>query len=234
MSLVLRTVAVTFVAAAVCGCWQDTTHDVSATVLFVDGQPTLDRGSQKHPLSLTNDIHPGRGDIIETPEASRAGIALLPNLLGQLEHGARMEIIRLAVTKDGNETGNDMRGRFAQVRLGAGRLIVSHLWGEALARFGVVTPQGEATTPSNALFIVESGPAKTRIICASGWVEFQPAGAVEATRIPPGFIGQWPSAAPNITQAEADPTAQEDLHQAIETEQILRKLSAQRHNTLPR
>jgi hypothetical protein len=234
LSLTLRAVAAIFVAAAVCGCGPDTTREVSATVLFVDGQPTFDRGAQKNPVPLTNALHPGRGDTLETPGTSRTGIALLPNLLALLDRGARMEIIRLAVTKDGNETGADMRGRFAEIRLGHGRLILSHAWGEALARFGVVTPQGEATTPSNALFVVESDPSKTRIICASGWVEFLPTGAAEATRIPPGSIGQWPSPVPNIAQAETDPTAQEDLAQAIETEQILRKLSAQKHNALPR
>ena len=144
-----------------------------------------------------------------------------------------MEIIRLALTKDGNETGLDMRGRFADIKLSRGRIFVSHSWGEALARFSLATPEGEVTTPSNALFIVESGEQKTRVTCASGWVEFRPSSAATATRIPPGSVGEWPSGTSNITNAEADPRAQEDLQQALEVEQMLRGLTASKRNALP-
>ncbi|HSP45672.1 MAG TPA: hypothetical protein VLO30_06740 [Chthoniobacterales bacterium] len=200
----------------------------------MDGQPTLEHGSRANSISLTSDIHPGRDDILATPGTSRVGLSLLPNLLVQLDRGARMEIVRLAVTKDGNETGNDMQGRFAEIKLGNGRITVSHVWGEAVAQFTVVTPDGVVATPSDALFIIETGPQKTRVTCASGWVEFKPLGTGSGARIPPGSVGQWPSAGPNITQAEADPVAQEDLQEAVEVEQILRRLSTQKRNAFPR
>jgi ferric-dicitrate binding protein FerR (iron transport regulator) len=145
-----------------------------------------------------------------------------------------MQIIRLALTKDGNETGLDMRGRLAEIKLSQGRIFVSHSWGEARARFSLATSEGEATTPSNALFVVESDQQKTRVTCASGWVEFRPAGAANATRIPPGSVGQWPGTASSLSKAEADPVAQEDLQQAIEVEQMLRGLAAPKRNALPR
>jgi prepilin-type processing-associated H-X9-DG protein len=230
----LRFVAVILFGAAECACREGTTHDVLATVLFVDGHATIDRGSRGKLSPLTADLQPGRGDSLQTPASSRAALCLLPNLLMQLDRGARMDITRLALTKDGNETGSNMRGRFAEIRLGNGRILVSHVWGEAFARFSVVTPHGEVATPSNALFIVEAEQQKTRVTCASGWVEFQPSGAAAGTRIPPGSFGQWPSAAPNLTQAEADPVAQDDLQQAVEVERILRNLAAQKRNVLPR
>ncbi|HEY8835109.1 MAG TPA: hypothetical protein VIM09_05950 [Chthoniobacterales bacterium] len=209
-------------------------REVSSTVLFVDGQPSVDRGSREKPIPLTADFHPGRGDVLETPGASRVGLSLLPNLLVLLDRGARMEIIRLALTKDGNETGLDMRGRSAEIKLSQGRILVSHAWGEAQARFSLATSGGEVTTPSNALVVVQSEQQKTRVTCASGWVEFRPSGAANAIRVPPGSVGEWPSAGANITAAEADPVAQEDLQQAIEVEQMLRGLAAPKRNALPR
>jgi ferric-dicitrate binding protein FerR (iron transport regulator) len=145
-----------------------------------------------------------------------------------------MEILRLALMKDGNETGGDMRGRFAEIRLSQGRIIVSHSWGEAFAQFTLATGEGEVTTPSNALFVIQSEQQKTRVTCVSGWVEFRPSGAAEATRIPPGSVGQWPGTASSLSKAEADPVAQEDLQEAIEAEQILRGLAAPKRNVLPR
>ena len=234
MPLIYRAVVAAFIASAICGCWQGTTREVSSTVLFVDGQPAVDRGSRGNLIPLTTGFHPGRGDIIESHGTSRTGLSLLPNLLVQLDGGARMEIIRLALAKDGNETGSAMRGRFAEIKLSAGRIFVSHSWGEALARFSLATSEGEVSTPANALFIVQSDQQKTRVTCVSGWVEFKPPGAVTATRIPPGSVGEWPSQAANLSKAEADPVAQEDLQQAIEVEQMLRGLAAAKRNALPR
>ena len=165
---------------------------------------------------------------------SRAGISLLPNLLVLLDRGARMEIVRLALTKDGNETGNDMRARFAEIKMTSGRIFVSHSWGEALARFGLTTAEGEVTTPSNALFVVQADNQKTRVTCASGWVEFRPLAAANATRILPGSVGEWSSGKSSMTNADTDPVAQEELEQAAEVEQMLRGLAASKRNTLPR
>jgi ferric-dicitrate binding protein FerR (iron transport regulator) len=159
---------------------------------------------------------------------------LLPNSLVHLDRDTSVEIVRISLTKDGNETGSDMRGRFAEIKLIKGRIFVSHVWGEAPARFSVMTSNGEVVTPSNALFIVQFEQEKTRVTCVSGWVGFQPSGAATATRVPPGSVGEWPSAGANITGAEVDPRGQEDLQQAIEIEQKLRELMARKRNVLPR
>ena len=53
-------------------------------------------------------------------------------------------------------------------------------------------------------------------------------------RVPPGSIGQWPSATENITAADADPRGQDALHQAAELELKLRDLAARKRNVLPR
>jgi hypothetical protein len=232
--LIFRAVAATFFAAAICGCWQGTTREVSSHVLFLDGEIRLDRGSRGNLIPLSLDLHPGRGDTVEAQAQSRAGFALLPNLLVQLEQGTAIKIKRLELTKDGNETGSDMQARLAEIELSKGRILVSHSWGEALARFSLTTPEGELTTPSNALFVVQAEPQKTKVTCASGWLEFRPIGTANATRIPPGSTGEWTPVASNMTPAETDPVAQEVLQQAIEMEQLLRKLLAQKRDTLLR
>jgi hypothetical protein len=127
-----------------------------------------------------------------------------------------------------------MLARTADMKLNSGRVIVSHSWGEALAHFGLATAGGEVTTPSNALFIVRSDGQETRLTCASGWVEFRPATSGTPIRIPPGLVGHWPSSGPDVRKAGEDPVAQEDLQQAIEAEQTLHALAAQKRNVLPR
>jgi hypothetical protein len=185
-------------------------------------------------VPLKRDSHPGRADIAEISGASRTALALLPNLLVQLDHGARMEIIRLTVTKDGNETGNAMLGRNAEVKLTAGRMVASHDWGNARARFSVITPQGELLTTSNALFCLEADETKTRLTCASGSVDFKPRGADGFTTVAPGFVGEWSASASTVTPADAEKRGQDALQESLEIEQRLRALLNQNRNALPR
>lgn len=234
MFLLRRTVAIAFVAAAVSGCWEGTTRETLATVLSLEGTAEIssDGGRTFSPLRLSDT--PGKSAIVRTASGSRLSLALLPNCLVYLDSDTSAEIGRLALTKDGNETGSDMRARFAEIKLNHGRIFASHVWGEARAHFSVATGGGNASTPSNASFWVEFTNGKTRVACASGWVEFRASDASDSTRVPPGSTGQWPSANGNITAAAADPQGQDDLQKAIELEQELRALINGRRNALPR
>ena len=185
-------------------------------------------------MPLTPGTHPRKGDIVESPGSSHTAIALLPNLLVQLDRNARLEIVRLAITKDGNETGAAMQGRYADVRLLRGRMLASHAWGEALAKFTVLTPQGALVTTSNALFWIESDEQKTRITCVSGSVGFRAFGADGGTRIPPGFIGEWAGSDSSIVAAETDARGQTDLQKGLEIDETLRGLRSQNRLILPR
>ena len=228
-----RLVAVLFIAVAECGCWEGATRETLATVLSVDGSAEVssDEGRTFSPLAL-NTI--GKVAILRTASESKLSLTLLPNSLVHLDRDTSLQIVRIALVKDGNETGTDMLARFADVKLIGGRLFVSHAWGGARARLTIGTANGEVSTPSNAAFWVESAEGKTRVTCVSGWVEFQPSGASTSTRISPGSIGRWPSAGENITTADADVRGQDDLQQAIELEQRMRALLRQKRNVLPR
>jgi len=230
----LRLFALLLVALGECGCWEGTTRETLATVLSLEGPVTIssDHGRTFSELRATQ--NPGRGEILRTSSGSRLSLALLPNCLVQLDRETSVEIIRVGLTKDGNETGTDMRGRFAEIKLRAGRIFVSHVWGEVRARLAVSTDNGELSTPSNAAFWVEFADRKTRLTSVSGWIEFRPADAPSGTRIPPGSIGQWPSADGNIIAAAVDPHGQDDLQQGLELEQKLRDLTSEKRNVLPR
>lgn len=185
-------------------------------------------------VPLVPGVQPGKGEILEMTGGSRAAISLLPNLLVQLDRSARLEIVRLAITKDGNETGAAMRGRYAEVKLLAGRMFVSQVWGEAIAKSTVVTAQGEVVTTSNALFCIECDEHKTRVTCVSGFVEFQGRDAGTSTRIPPGFVGEWSASGASLVAAESEARGQEDLQEGLEVEEKLRALSSQKQLVLPR
>jgi hypothetical protein len=229
----LRFAAVGVLTATQPGCWEGTTRTVQATILASEGLVTTSNiGGTSAPL--TPGAHPGMGEILETTGASRVAIALLPNLLVQLEPGTRLEIVRLAITKDGNETGAAMQGRYAEAKLLKGRMFVSQVWGEALAKFIVKTSQGELVTTSNALFDVEDDADKTRATCVSGSVGFQPRATQSVMRIPPGFVGQWSGTNSILVAAETDERAQESLIQGLEIEQKLRQLTSEKRFALPR
>ena len=130
------------IATILAGCWEGTTRGVQATVLAVNGPATISAHARGQPVPLVPGARPGKGEIVETTGSARAAVALLPNLLIQLERDARLEIIRLAITKDGNETGAAMQGRYAEVRLLKGRMFASQVWGDAMAKFSVMTSHG--------------------------------------------------------------------------------------------
>jgi hypothetical protein len=218
----LRMIILLGVVLPQCGCWQGVTREVLATVLSVEGSATLGDETGRNFIPLRPAAHAGAGKMIETSGSSRVSIVLLPNILVQLGPNTRLEIMRIAVAKDGNETGNAMLGRYADVKLLSGRMFVSHGWGEATAKFTVVTAHGELVTTSNSLFCIESDEKKTRVTCASGTVGFRARKSDETTRIPPGFLGEWPSVDSSIIAAETDAHGQEDLQEALEVEQKLR------------
>ena len=212
------------VAIAQGGCWEGITRNALATVLSTEGTTVIRPSGRGQSSPLLPGAHPGGGAIIQTSASSRAALEILPNILLQLDHDTGIEIVRIEVTKDGNETGNDMRARHAAVRLLAGRAFVSHVWGEASSGFTVVTPHGELVTNSNSLYCVESDEHKTRVTCVTGTVRFQPSDGSAAMAIRGGFLAEWPSPTPGVIAAETDARAQEDLQETLDAERNLRRL----------
>lgn len=204
-----------------------------ATVLAVEGEATSS-ANVRRTARLMAGAFVGKGEIVETTGSSSAAVALLPNVLVQLDGNARVEIVGLAIIKDGNETRAAMQARYADVKMTAGRIIVTHAWGEALARFVLTTPHGELVTSSNALFCVESDEHRTRVTCVSGSVSWRRLKAGDSERIAPGFVQEASAVDSKLFAAESDSKGQEDLQQGLEVEEQLRFLFSQRRYALPR
>jgi hypothetical protein len=223
-----------FLASTLSSCLEGTTREVLATILAVDGRAMSSSNFRKTPSPLAAGALVGKAEIIETTDSSRVAIALLPNLLIQLDRDARAEILRLKITKDGNETAVAMQGRYADVKLMKGRIFVSQIWGEAIAGFTLITPHGELVTSSNALFCVESDENKTRVTCVSGSVRWRRREGDAVTRMAPSSVGEFSASESNMLAAESDLRGQEDLQEGLEVEEKLRFLISQKRYVLPR
>ncbi len=221
-------------ATVLSGCWEGTTAESLATVLSTEGTAEISSGQGRSFALLGPTDHPGKGTVLRTTSGSRVVLAPLPNSVVQLEGDTTLEIVRIALTKDGNETGNDMRSRYVDLKLTSGRILATHAWGEATARFTVATAHGQLIVASNALFWVESDAARTRITCASGSVGFQPKEASSTARISSGFVAESSGTTVNVTPADADPLSQERVVEALQLEQQLRDLATRNRNLLPR
>ncbi len=221
-------------AVVLSGCWEGITSESLATVLSTEGTAEISSGQGRSFARLGLTDHPGKRSVLRTASGSCVVLAPLSNSVVQLEGDTTVEIVRIALTKDGNETGNDMRSRYVDLTLTGGRILASHEWGEATARFTVATAHGQLIVTSNALFWVESDAARTRITCASGSVGFQPKEASSAARIGSGFVAESSGTTVNVTPADADPLSQERVVEALQLEQQLRDLAARNRNLLPR
>lgn len=202
------------------------TRETLATVLSVEGAVTTSTDGGRTFSPLQPGVQPGKGSVIQTSPSSRASIALLPNILLRLEAETRLEIVRIAMTKDGNETGEAIRGRYATVKLLGGRMVASHNWGEANAEFTIATSHGDLVARSNCLFCLQADEHTTRLTCASGRVSFRPGNGSAVVAVAPGFIGEWSANSSRLIPAESEARGQKDLEEALATEQKLRALSA--------
>lgn len=202
------------------------TRETLATVLSVEGAATVSMDGGQNFSPLLSGACLGKRNVIQTSTNSRASIALLPNILLQLHPDTRLEIVRIAMTKDGNETGEAIRGRYATAKMLNGRVVASHVWGEANAEFTIATSQGELIAKSNCLFSLQSDEHATRLTCASGRVDFRPGNGRAVVAIAPGFIGEWSAISSRLIPAESEARGQKDLEEALAIEQKLRALSA--------
>lgn len=231
---VFHVIALLALASGVSGCWEGTTRETLATVFSLEGKAEIssDGGRTFHPLQLSD--HPGKRARLRTTPGAHVALAPLANSFVQVEGDTSVEIVRIALTKDGNETGSDIRGRNVDLWVPNGRILAWHTWGEAIARFTVATPHGELTVSSNALLWLEVDSARTRVTCASGSAGFRAKGGSTATRIGSGFVAESSGANVNLTPADADAQAQENVVEALELEQKLVGLTAGHRNALPR
>jgi hypothetical protein len=143
---------------------------------------------------------------------------------------SELQIDRLELVKDGNETQSGMINRTARIRLIRGRLVV---FCEDLnttrtqTRLVIATDRTSLTANGDTLVRLETTAAETLVICGLGTV--YPAGMNDS--MPEGYFQVWPAKTQKALPAAEDPKTQTELADTVKTgDELLRE----REQNLPR
>lgn len=110
---------------------------------------------------------PRAGDSLHTAADAHADLELLANTLISVMPGSEAKLVTIALTKDGDETGDAIRQRDVHLALSRGALVVSQEEEPemtAALRLAVETAQKVAQTNFDAVFRIEADEQRTRII----------------------------------------------------------------------
>jgi hypothetical protein len=237
VELLMRVPAlISFILLCCClasGCWKGTTRQVAATVLSVHGPVVFGADEQTDFQPVTPQSRLPGGSSVRTLDGAWLNLALLPGALLQLSSNSGIKIEELKITKDGNETGDAMRGRIARIRLNRGKITVLFSRSDKTAsQFAISAPQATITADSDCLFCVQSAGATTRLTCVRGKVYASP-GAQPAVAIGAGYFQKWPSARLETIAATEDPAAQIDVADSLEIGNHLGELQSGWQNQRP-
>lgn len=217
-----------------CGCWEGTTRDVLSRVLAAEGASQAKNNATSEFFPLQPGLVLGAGAILQTSEDSRVDLALLPNTLVRLIRKGELSIDTLRLTKDGNETDDDMGDRRVECTLKEGRLFALHRrLGTSTAKLRLKTNMGTVRANSNCLVSIHATSDQTRVICFFGTVDFDPADSRPQITIPAGSLGDVTSKTSSILLIAADAAAQNEISDAIAAETELLALAQRERNLLP-
>lgn len=215
------------------GCTGNTSHQVCAVVLAVEGAVYAD----DRQIIAPHGTDPGPpvcpGTVIRTSLASTAQIACLSNALVDLSENSIVEIVDLTVTKDGNETEDEMEGRSVRCRLASGIMTFAYRGAEGVSEFIAVTPHGTLVAKFNCVVRLAVDNQTTRITCASGMVSFQPSDGRPPVWVEAGFVTELPAHGSTVIPAAETAAGQQDVDSALEVERQLIRLAIARRATLP-
>jgi hypothetical protein len=214
-SLVLA-VSIVLFSVLTSGCSKDISRATTATVLSVKGRVVFGRADRNvfEPVTLKSRIHDG--DTVRSADGASLDLILIPGALVRLSGDSEINIEQLSLTKDGNETGPDMRDRSARMLLGRGKIFVLFSPSETSAS-QVVIKAGQLTISpdSDCLFCVGTDGTTTRVTCSRGNIN----ASIEAhspVTIAAGYFQQWPTARTQPGPATDDATAQIDITSSLQ------------------
>lgn len=202
-------------------CRPSSEREVAGRVLALAG--TAQETSAGKTTALTNGSFLCSGETVLGMEASRIDLGLLPGILVQLQGQTEIEIIRLLLARDGDETIHPMTVRAASVRLVRGSLVASVGQAQTDSSLSIETPAGTVTADPDAVFKLDVTGRKARVLCVRGEVTFQPP-AAGGVKIAAGYFADLPSpdpapraaaSAPGELQAEVPATL--DLAQHLQS-----------------
>jgi hypothetical protein len=222
------------VSLLLAGCTGNTTHEVCAIVLAAEGSVTADdqRIVAPHRTNGGSPLCPGT--IIRTSANSSAKIACLSNTLIHLFENSTVEIDRLTLRKDGNETDDEMEARSAHCRLAMGTMTIAYQGAEGVSEFIAVTPHGTVTAKFSSVIRLEVDNQVTRITCASGMVSFEPSNGHPPVLVEAGFVAESTASETTMVPATTTAKAQQAISNALDVERQLAALAISRRETLPK
>ena len=215
-------------ALSLSGCWDGITKEVVATILAIRGEVTCSsKGSTNfRPLDSKSKISPG--SIVRTSSDAQFDLSLVPGALAQVLGDSELKIEELTITKDGNETGDAMRERVAQVELTQGKMIVLF---EGFGRFTIKTRNATINVLPSCLFRLDVDQSRTRVTCIRGKLYVTPQNG-ELVAVNGGLFHEWPSRNGAMSVTE-DPQAQADTTTTLQAARQLQELDAAQRDRLP-
>ena len=198
------------------GCSKDISRATAATVLSVKGRVVFGNADRNvfEPVTLKSRIHDG--DTVRSANGASLDLTLIPGTLVRLSGDSEIRIEQLSITKDGNDTGLDMRDRNARILLGRGKIFVLFSPSETSASQVVIKAGPLMITPdSDCLFCVGTDGTTTRVTCSKGIINAS-AEAPSPVTIAAGYFQQWPTTRTQPGLATDDATAQIDITASLE------------------
>ena len=198
------------------GCSKDISRATAATVLSVKGRVVFGNADRNvfEPVTLKSRIHDG--DSVRAANGASVDLGLIPGAFAQLSGDSELKVEELRITKDGNETADDMRERRARIRVIRGKLIVLFIPSDRNASGFVITAPGVTVKPdSDCLFSVWTDGTATRITCAKEKVIASADGQPSVT-IAVGYFQRWPTGRNEPVVAASDASAQIDITESLQ------------------
>ena len=198
------------------GCSKDISRATAATVLSVKGRIVFGNADQNafEPVTLKSRIHDG--DTVRSANGASLDLALIPGTLVRLSGDSEIKIEQLGITKDGNETGLDMRDRNAHILLNRGKIFVLFSPSDtSVSQVVIKVGQLMIKPDSDCLFCVGTDGTTMRVTCSQGNINASPEAHPPVT-IAAGYFQQWPIARTQPGLATDDAEAQGDITSSIE------------------
>ena len=216
-------------------CSRNDGETVLGSVFQVEGTAVASQRTEAdRSRTLSAGIQFAAGDEIRVLTESSAALCLTPGIYLQCFGPARLQIEKLRVSKDGDETGDAMKSRLATIRLGEGRI---HAF---LPRAGAARSElkinmeaaGTIVASPDSLFSVVLTRESIRVLCIRGELSWSRPPA-SSTSILAGYYCERKlsdHAVADVLPASEDAAAQREVTAALDSAQYLDELETAARN----
>jgi hypothetical protein len=222
-------------AVLLTSCSDGTIRTVSSTVLATRGNVRAKNGLTAEFLPARPGLTLGPGAVLESGEGGLVDLVLLPNILTRLLGEGELVLGSARLSKDGNETEDDMIARHVEISLPKGIVFIRYRQpAGSVGELLVTTPHGIITAKSDCLVCLEVNSQRLRVICIQGLVGSIAAGGGESLSLDAGSVAELTSRTSSLTEVAQDAEAGGKVTEALSAERELLKLARAQRNMLPR